>query len=135
MGSSAARKEDSSAPQLLHLEPEAQLRQALQQLPPEQLDRLARLLREELHRRQAGLHPGQPGSRSRWARDPYMQWIHEHREELSRYPDHYVAIDPERGIVLAVHDLEDFGRQFSELVDREGCRGDKYLQTHTSLHA
>jgi hypothetical protein len=126
----------SAATQLLRLEPEEQLQQALQHLPPEQFDRLARLVREEFRRRHAEppTEQPEPRPRSQWVRDPSMQWIHEHREELRKYPDHYVAIDPERGIVLAAQDGDEFARKFSELVDREGCRGDKYLQTHTSLH-
>lgn len=136
MGSNAARKEDPAAPQLPQLEPEEQLQEALQRLPPEQLDRVARLVRQELHRREAELPARQPDPRprSRWVRDPYMQWIHEHREELRKYPDHYVAIDPEQGIVLAEKEGEIFSQRLKELIDREGIPGDKYLRTHTSTY-
>lgn len=63
----------------------------------------------------------------------YAQWLRHHREEILRqYPDHYIAIDPEQGVVVAERDGGDFSRKLQELIDEQGASGDRYLRTHTS---
>jgi len=67
--------------------------------------------------------------------DPYGDWIRQHLDLLKKeYPSHFVAIDLEKGIILAEKEGEDFSRKYQELIEREGVAGDRYLQMHTSSY-
>lgn len=66
--------------------------------------------------------------------DPYGQWIRDHMDELKKFPDQYVAIDLEGGIILAEKDGKEFSRKLQEEIKRRGVAGDKYLRMHTSTY-
>lgn len=67
--------------------------------------------------------------------DPYEIWIEQHREELTRYRDCYVAIHPKKGLVLHDPDEDEFYRKLRELHDRDHQALESLLTTHMSLYA
>lgn len=63
-----------------------------------------------------------------WA---FQAWCHEHRDLLSSYPDAYVSIDPQRGIVVHSRTLEELETALAALPQDER---QKLYSTHTSVY-
>lgn len=51
--------------------------------------------------------------------DPHFDWIEGHREELCRYADMWVAIDPQRGIVAQARDGDELAERLAVLPPEE----------------
>jgi len=63
--------------------------------------------------------------------DRLHEWVEIHREELARYPNQFVAIDPDEGVVISDPTDDGFSEKLMQL-DAEKRR--HLLTTHTSLY-
>jgi len=61
--------------------------------------------------------------------DPRLAWCSSHRELLALHPESYVAIHPERGIVIAERDQATFARRLDALSEGERA---ELLLSHTA---
>lgn len=69
--------------------------------------------------------------------DEYERWIAEHRDELAKYPDCFVAIDLERGrqgVVLHSADEARFADELVEFQTKDPATSDRLIITHTSMY-
>lgn len=69
--------------------------------------------------------------------DEYSRWIEQHLDELAKYPDCFVAIDPEKGregVVLHSPDEGLFSRRLREIRARDPEACERLLVTHTSTY-
>ena len=63
--------------------------------------------------------------------DRYLEWCEYHREELLRYPDSYVAVDLEKGVVATGRTADEFERALGAL---DANYRDQLLVVHTSIY-
>lgn len=63
--------------------------------------------------------------------DPYKDWIQNHSDTLKQYRDMWVALDPQRGIVLADVDFDKFSTLLSQYSEEEQ---EAWLTFHTSRY-
>jgi hypothetical protein len=69
--------------------------------------------------------------------DEYSRWIAEHLDALAKYPDCFVAIDPDKGregVVLHSPDEALFSRRLREIRARDPGAYERLLVTHTSTY-
>jgi hypothetical protein len=85
---------------------------------------VAELVAERRPTHEGDPHEGDP------APDPHFAWIASHREELRAYPSGFVALDPEKGIVLHSTDDDDFAAQLEKLPSEER---ERLMAFHTSM--
>jgi hypothetical protein len=65
--------------------------------------------------------------------DPYDRWLEENLDEIAKYPDCFLAVDPKQGIILHEADEWEFGRMLSEIFEREPKRCGRTMTFHASL--
>jgi hypothetical protein len=61
---------------------------------------------------------------------PYLDWIDAHRDELRAYPDEFVALDLEKGIVFHTADEQALAAWLEALPDEER---ERRMAFHTSM--
>lgn len=67
----------------------------------------------------------------------YKRWIREHMDELAKYPDCFVAIDPskgDQGLILHASDEEEFSDRLLEIYASDPGSRQRLLLTHTSVY-
>jgi hypothetical protein len=106
----------------------------------QQLRAEVRQLKAELAQRPATLNPLSPGMAApgaarqvRDSDDPHGRWIEEHLDVLAKYPDQYVAIDPEQGVVVQDANEREFRQKLRELDQRDAVLRARLLVAHTSM--
>lgn len=62
---------------------------------------------------------------------PHDLWIEQNMNELRRYPNHWIALDAEKGIVIAEQDREQFSERYSKL---SADAQDRLLLFHSSMY-
>lgn len=63
--------------------------------------------------------------------DPHARWIEQNLEELRRYPDMFVALDPERGILVHAAEQSEFAEKLKSLTPEEN---ERVMLFHTSMY-
>jgi len=63
--------------------------------------------------------------------DPYLDWCENNLDELRKYPDSFVAIDPQIGIVHHDSDSDSFAAWGRGLSKADKAR---LMLTHTSMY-
>jgi hypothetical protein len=64
--------------------------------------------------------------------EPFNEWISKNRDELAKYPDQFVAIHPNEGVVVADANEERFSKCLLSMIP---IVRHQLLTTHTSLYA
>ena len=62
---------------------------------------------------------------------PHERWIEAHADELRKYPDEWVLLDPEQGIVFHTADQAEFGRYLERFGPEDRAR---LMPFHTSMY-
>jgi hypothetical protein len=65
--------------------------------------------------------------------DPYDAWLEANLEEIAKYPDCFLAVDPKQGIILSSSDEWEFARLLGEIYEREPKRRGRTMTFHASL--
>jgi hypothetical protein len=64
-------------------------------------------------------------------KSPHDLWIEAHCEELRNYPDSFIALDAEKGVVIHAQDGDEFEIQLEKLSPEER---DRVALLHTSMY-
>lgn len=65
----------------------------------------------------------------RMSNDPFFDWCETHSQELARYPDSYVAISLEDGVVVSAKTDKEFAEKLRNI---DPVRKKSLFRTHTS---
>lgn len=63
--------------------------------------------------------------------DPHKRWIERNLDELRKYPDMFVALDPDRGILVHASEQREFAAKLDALTPEEN---ERVMLFHTSMY-